>query len=92
MSRKTFKVDELKSFVNNQLASSYGTFDTREGYIILLEKVLHDTDNYNGFGYLSETRLPTDVLPGINTNEDGSIVEDYNLRFINTDSTRRFYF
>lgn len=92
--RVTFKVRTMLDHANHILSSSKDSdVGVREGVIIMIEEVLHRTNNYNGFCYLNRTHLTgSNQVPGININEDGSFIEDYNLRFVNTDSTRRQYF
>ena len=91
MPRKTLNVDQLLKDVNESLAISTCSSETRQGMINVLENVLHATGNYRGFGYLDQTKVPTGELPGINTDANNEIL-DYANRFANTDKTRVFYF
>jgi hypothetical protein len=91
MSRKTIKVDELRIAVNEILAVSVCSADVRQGQLRVLEHVLHSTDNYRGFRFLSQKDVPAGEKPGINLNADGSVMSDYVERFLNTDSTRVQY-
>lgn len=52
MARKTFSVSEFKSWVNDKLGAAYIRDELKEGLIASLTHVLHETDNYNGFGYV----------------------------------------
>ena len=56
----------------------------RRGVASLLEGVLWETGNYEGFNYLSEGEVPTGELPGIVRNET------YPHEF--PDESRRVYF
>lgn len=57
-----------------------------------IEHILHSTDNYCGFRYLTTPEVPTDQLPGINIDENGDFYPDSpHKRFENTDETRRVY-
>ena len=89
MARQTFRVAEFKELVNNTLASTpEDAVQYRHGVIACLEFVLHDMRNYKGFRYLSEDEVPSG-RPGINRLPDK---RDFEARFANTDSTRRYYF
>ena len=66
MSRKTISVEKIKSKANNLLANPDVIMEEKLGVITMIESILHDTDNYNGFMYLeleedgSAPRLGTD--------------------------------
>lgn len=85
MSRKTFNVEVFKHDVNNLLSESECSSDIRMGYILLLEKLLHQTSNYKGFGYLKSNEVPIGSLPGIHWDNGKPIFE-------NTDRTRVHYY
>ena len=51
--RKTIKVIEIKDEVNRMLNESTCDTITRYGMCAVLEEILHSTNNYKGFGYLS---------------------------------------
>jgi len=95
--KKTIKVEALKIKVNGMLLASQGTGTNmvREGYIVLLEDILHETDNYAGFRYLDkkdmEQNKGDNELPGVNFDDNGMVM-DMEVRFVNTDDTRRYYF
>lgn len=88
MARKTFSVEELKTAINEILATSTCSPDIRKGHMSALEHVLHSTDNYRGFQYLGAEHVPPGQLPGINWGHVG----DYEASFFNTDNTRVVYF
>jgi hypothetical protein len=65
MARKTYAVSDLRDKVNRMIAHSHKNDDpdtapfgsvigraNRTALFVLLESVLHDTDNYRGFQYL----------------------------------------
>jgi hypothetical protein len=54
MKRKTIDVQALKDYANNQLArtDAYATDEFKKGIISMIEKVLLDSGNYNGFDYV----------------------------------------
>ncbi len=95
MAKKTLKVEALRNKINAMLNDSHGedTEHVRQGYINVLESVLHDTGNYDGFRYLdwSDMQHLENELPGVNF-EKGSTLSCEATRFVNTDETRRFYF
>jgi len=86
MSRKTTEVAALITYANNELAAVFPTASTdrRMGVISMVERILSDSDNYNGYRYLDNNEVEGD-LPGIREgNRDN--------QFDNTDDTRRHYF
>jgi len=66
MSRKTISVEKIKNKANELLANPDIIMEEKLGVITMIESVLHETDNYNGFMYLmlgengSAPRLGTD--------------------------------
>ena len=84
MARKTIHIAQFCEYVNNSLRLSTESPDTRQGKINLLEAMLHLTDNYNGYNYLTQDEVPEGQLPGIRHD-----VED---KFHNTDKTRVRYY
>lgn len=87
--RKTISVEQLKNQVNKMLKHSYDKED-RSLLILLLEDVLHSTDNYDGFSYLNhrdmrQSEHGTTVGIG-DQNPDGT------FSFENTDRTRVRYY
>jgi len=90
---KTIKVSEVLQDINKKLAlTEEVNIEHRWGLISALEAILHSTGNYSGFQYLSIEEVPTGELPGINVDEKGEYLENYEARFLNTDPTRRKYF
>ena len=95
--RKTIEVEKVKDMANRALVASmrwsnedgkYVAVDRywRQGVMLVAEQVLMESDNYKGFGYLSEDDVPKGELPGIRLNNQ---IPD---RFENTDNTRVRYF
>ena len=72
MSRKTIPVKEVLLNANEMLKSSTSSPDLRRGIMILVETILHNTDMYAGYRYLSTNEVPAGQLPGIVTGEDGT--------------------
>lgn len=55
--RKTINVSELVDYANLQLsrADDFATKDFKQGVIVMIEAVLHRTDNYSGFRFLNNS-------------------------------------
>ena len=88
MARKTYDVGALIDLVNSICKDSDASaWDVRQGAMHVLEAVLHQTGNYNGFRYLVTGEC--DGAPGVNY-ADGKML-DYPARFENTDRTRVQY-
>lgn len=87
--RKTIEVKNVLEICNGILKNSTQTEDFRSGVMVLLEHILHETENYKGFRYLRKDEVPEGELPGIHY-ENGQILP-YPERFYNTDSTRVQY-
>lgn len=65
MARKTFNVSELVDMVNHLCKDSVPeSAGIRQGAMLVLERVLHETGNYRGFRYLLEGEC--DGAPGVN--------------------------
>jgi hypothetical protein len=49
--KKTLGVSHMLDYANNQLARTdeYGSMDFKSGVCVMIERILHDTGNYNGF-------------------------------------------
>jgi len=93
MSRKTISIASAVTEFNRMIRLSTCTPDIRKGYMGAIEHILHSTDNYCGFRYLTTPEVPADQLPGINIDENGDFYPDRpHKRFENTDETRVFYF
>ena len=52
MSRKTVSVTEMIKFANESLAQDYHSLEFKKGICSMIEKILHKSDNYNGFMFL----------------------------------------
>lgn len=50
--RKTFELEAIKGFINEQLANDQNTLDEKQGMISVLEHVLLRSDSYRGFMFL----------------------------------------
>lgn len=89
MARKTFSVTEIRDSVNYLLAHNETRAGQapeeavafRMGAASVLEKILHDTGNYRGFGYLD-----SEVVPDWARREDGKVLRD------GYDDSRRIYY
>jgi len=96
MSRKTVNVRNLIEKVNHKNKVSTCDPLVRQGWNSLLEDILHQTDNYNGFNYYYESDLAPNTTPGIRTEIDkyGVVTpcKDYEKRFKDTDDTRIFFY
>ena len=86
--RKTIEVSQLVAHVNESLRTSTDSPEVRLGMILLLDKVLFETGNYNGFRYLYEYEVPSGHRPGINATAD---FDAYDAKFKDTDKTRVNY-
>lgn len=90
--RKTFDVDSFRNLINNMLAGSVCTAGERKSMLIILEHVLMETGNYNGYRYLSKEHVPEGHLPGINVSAfDKETNPSVEALFQGTDNTRVFY-
>lgn len=56
--RKTIEVQKVKDSINNHLARTdeYATAEFKAGMCTVLENILMETDNYNGFTFLSNNK------------------------------------
>ena len=52
--KKTLGVSHMLDYANNQLkrTDSDATRDFKSGVCVMIERILHDTGNYNGFMFL----------------------------------------
>jgi hypothetical protein len=52
--KKTLGVFHMLDYANNQLARTdeYGSSDFKSGVCVMIERILHDTGNYNGFMFI----------------------------------------
>lgn len=93
MSRKTISIVSAVAEFNRIIRMSTCSPDIRKGHMGAIEHILHSTDNYCGFRYLTTPEVPRDHLPGINIDENGDFYPDHPYkRFENTDPSRVFYF
>jgi hypothetical protein len=69
--RITIRVPELVHKANKYFASEYSTRDGRKALQGFIENILHETENYRGFGYLTESGVPKGALPGVIHSPDG---------------------
>jgi len=91
--RKTFEVDKFRNLINGMLAGSVCSAEERKSMLIILEHVLMETGNYNGYRYLGEDKVPEGHLPGINNKVfDENPNPTPEILFQGTDNTRVFYF
>jgi len=65
MTRKTFKIQDLKKMVNDRNTNSTCDSKVRDGWNDVLETILMDSGNYNGFCYLTKDHMKVDAPPGI---------------------------
>ena len=92
MSRKTIAVQDIIDQVNLAiLHSADSAADIRRGQAHILEQILHKTDNYNGFGYLSADEMKlSHAGTSVGIKEWKSASNEWN--FEGTDATRVKYF
>lgn len=57
MSRKTIEVGKILKLANHVLANPNSTPDEREGICSMIETVLFETGNYNGYRYLDTDEI-----------------------------------
>ena len=64
MAKKTHPVADLLAYANYQLARTdeFATADYKAGICSMIERVLHDTGNYEGFGFLDNSDRETGTL------------------------------
>lgn len=74
--RKTVNIIDLRIKVNDMIRLSTCSKDVRRGMIAVLETMLLDTGNYNGFRYLEADEVPEGSQPGIVRTDDGNIFPD----------------
>ena len=95
--RKTFEVNKFRQQINRGLLHSRDDQrGFRQGMLSALEGVLHETGNYQGFGYLNKDDMMLSdygTTLGINTHQ-GAPFESltYEQRFEGTDDSRVHYF
>lgn len=82
---KTVRISILLTKVNKMLQESTCNPDVRKGMCVILETILHETNNYNGFYYLEQNEVPMTHGAGIIRDKTGN----NNHQF--PDDTRRKY-
>lgn len=93
--RKTFAVADLKKKVNLRNQNSTCSAAERMAWNSILEDILMETGNYQGFKYYTRSDLElteaADCLPGIvwKTLPNGDFTPD---REAETDESRRYYY
>lgn len=50
--RKTIQVEQVLDFVNEQLRQNHWTPQEKHGMYVVLDRILHNTDQYAGFNYV----------------------------------------
>ena len=63
--RKTIDIVTLVDDVNYMLMTSRCDPAIRRGMTVVLERMLHETNNYDGFRYLRSDEVPEGFKPGI---------------------------
>ncbi len=63
MSRKTVSVLEMLEFANESLAADYHTLEFKQGISAMIEKILHKSNNYNGFMFLDQDEASVNYDP-----------------------------
>lgn len=87
--RKTVSVAKIKEFGNRILACSHNDAQGyRNAVCDMIEEVLHQADDYRGFRYLRPCEVEDGKTWGINDTDANA---DWELKFVGTDQTRRFY-
>jgi hypothetical protein len=64
--KKTIEVEMVKDYANKQLANENLTMEEKLGIITMIEEILHRSNAYRGYMYLS---LPNGEAPGLGTDE-----------------------
>ena len=87
MARKTIHVERVLEIANNYLACPHLTAENKQGVYQLLQRVLHETDNYAGFGYrnLADNHRPLLLDP------DGAYIGK-NPEWSEDDESSRVYY
>lgn len=62
--RKTISVIEMVDYANHQLSRTddFATKEFKQGVIVMIEAVLHRSDNYNGFRFLDNSDSEHDTM------------------------------
>lgn len=86
MARKTVKIEKIIEMGNKILQSDTHDQEFRCGVKLMLENILHESETYRGFRFLTQEEVPYGEAPGIHY-KDG-MPAPYPGRFYETDSTR----
>jgi hypothetical protein len=88
MARKTIEVGKVLRMANTFLAAHHTTADERESMCLMMEAILFETDNYEGFRYLDIT----DPADGAGSRRlyfpSNTIAADYNAPLSNSNIIR----
>lgn len=89
--RKTIEVGKVLRMANHFLAAKATTADEREGVCSLIEAMLFESGNYNGFCYLPSKDYPNEV-DGLGSRRfyypSRTIVEDHDADLRNVNKIR----
>jgi len=69
--RKTIDIEKIVELVNATNSCEVSTKEQRNAVSFLLEDILHETGNYQGFRYLTSCDLPEGIEPGIVFDKSG---------------------
>lgn len=84
--KKTISVKKFVDEINRRNKLSTCEPNVRNGWNDLLEFVLRETNQYNGFGYLQQHEVPQGQLPGIIKNLEDPEKNTY------PDDSRKVYY
>lgn len=90
MARKTIDLATMIQKVNERNKLSTCAPDVRRGWNDLLETLLLESGQYDGFSYLSRSEVPPGQAPGVLVER---LTSNYTVeeRFTGCDETRRHY-
>lgn len=94
MARKTIEIEKVKELVNDMLLHTPDKdTERRVGAFIVLEQLLHDTGNYQGYNHLTSQHMG-ESLNGKSIGIDiiACNAGDWENQFKDCDDTRRYYF
>lgn len=75
--RKTIQVEQVLNFVNTQLRQDHWTPEEKRGMYIVLDRILHDSNQYAGFNYV-DSYNPND--PEFEINGSKEVSRNYYLK------------
>jgi len=75
--RKTIRVEEVLNFVNEQLRNDHWTPEEKRGIYVVLDKILHKTNQYAGFSYV-DSYNPDD--PEFEIGGKKEVSRNYNMK------------